>query len=163
MDEFRTYVFKKSRRRARKHLLYNSSIFAAIGAIVLMYFWGILGIGFGLIGSISLIITLIQMKKHDDKYMGISTHGERGDKFFITESSLKIGDTLLPFSELSDLIIYVDEYTGMPKNLFGVHHGGNNEITFKHKGKPYSFNYIIKNKTDFLEVEKLVERIENKT
>ena len=60
-------------------------------------------------------------------------------------------------------MIYVDEYAGKPREIFGVHHGGNNEITFRYKGQPYNINYIIKNKADFQQVEKLVAKIEGKT
>lgn len=161
MQEYTTYIFEKSKKKARKRLIYNLSILAAIGGIIYMFAIGILGIGLSVIGTISLIIAILQMKNYDDKYMGITAYGDRGAKFVISETSFKLGDSALSFSELSDLVIYVDEYAGMPRELFGVHHGGNNEITFKHKGQPFNINYIIKNKSDFQKVQQLVNKIEN--
>lgn len=163
MEEYTTYIFEKSKRKARKRFIYNFAIIAAIVGIIYMSIVGILGIGLSIIGAISLIVTLVKMKNYDDKYMGITAYGDRGSKFIITETGFKLGDSELTFSELSDLVIYVDEYAGMPRDIFGVHHGGNNEIEFKHKGEPYNINYIIKNKADFKKVEQLVDKIENKT
>jgi len=100
------------------------------------------------------------MKNYDDKYMGITAYGNRGSKFIITEEHFKLDESVLPYSELNDLIIYVDEYAGMSREIFGVHHGGNNEIEFEHLGQKYELNYIIKNKSDFLALEKLVKKIE---
>lgn len=161
MEEYRTYVFEKSKKKARKRLTYNLSILAAIGGILYMLLIGIMGIEFGIIGSISLIITLLQMKNYDDKYMGITAYGNRKEKFFINEKCFTVGGTEIPFSELKNLVIYVDEYAGKPRDFFGIHHGGNNEISFNHKGKEFSINYIIKNKSDFQKVEQLVSKIEN--
>jgi hypothetical protein len=162
MEEYTTYIFEKSQKKAIKRLVYNLAILAAIGGIIYMFVIGILGIGLGTIGTVSLILAILQMKNYDDKYMGITAYGDRGAKFIITETSFKLGDSLLPFSELHKLVIYVDEYAGKPRELFGMHHGGNNEISFKHRDKPYKINYIIKNKSDFQKVEKLVDKIENK-
>ena len=92
--------------------------------------------------------------------MGITAHGKRGAIFTITETHFEIGETIIPFSELTDLVIYADEYAGKPRDLFGSHHGGNNEITFKYKNQKMSFYFIIKNKQDFNKVEKLIEKIE---
>ena len=124
---------------------------------------GILGLGLTIFGTIGLIVAIIQMKNYDDNYMGITAYGDRGSKFIISENGFKLDDAVLPFSELQDLVIYVDEYKGMPREIFGVHHGGNNEIKFTHNKQPYKLHYIIKNKSDFKKVEKLVDRIENKT
>ena len=121
---------------------------------------GVLGISIGIIGSTSLIIAILTMKNYDDKYMGITAYGERKGVMIIAEEYLVIGGVKIPFSELKDLQIYVEEYAGMPREIFGVHHGGNNEITFLHKDKKYSVKYIIKNKSDFQRVEKLVDKIE---
>lgn len=161
MEEYRTYVFEKSKKKTRKRFLYNLSIVAGILLIIYLTFVGVMGIGFSFIGAIVLIATLIRMKIYDDKYMGITAYGNRKEKFYIREDSFLVGDTLIPYSELKDLVIYVDEYEGMPRELFGVHHGGNNEITFEHNGNKMSINYIIKSRDDFKKVEKLVEKIEN--
>lgn len=163
MDEYTTYIFHKSKKKRLKRLLYNIGILAAIGAVIYMFAVGILGIGLSIFGTIALIVAIIQMKNYDDKYMGITAYGDRGSKFIISETSFKLDDAVLPFSELKDLIIYVDEYAGKPRELFGIHHGGNNEIKFTHNGQPYHLNYIIKNKSDYKRVEKLVNIIENQT
>jgi hypothetical protein len=102
------------------------------------------------------------MKNYDDKYMGITAYGERKSELIIAEEYFVIDNVKIPFSELDDLIIYVGEYLGKPREFIGVHHGGNNEITFKHKGRKFSFNYIIRNKSDFTQIENLVDKIENK-
>ena len=149
MEEYRTYVFEKSNKKARKRLIYNLSIFLAMGGVIYLFLVGIVGLGIGIIGTVSLIVTLLQMKHYDDKYMGITAYGVRKEKFFIAEEYFRIGDTKIPFSELKDLVIYVDEYEGMPREIFGVHYGGNNEITFSHNGNKVSINYIIKSKSDF--------------
>lgn len=162
MEEYTTYIFEKSKAKRRKRLFYNLGIVAAIVGIIYMFLIGIMGIGLTITGSIALIIAIIKMKDYDDKYMGISAYGNRGTKFKITETGFTLGESELPFSELTDLVIYVDEYAGMSREIFGVHHGGNNEITFKHKNQPYKINYIIKNKGDFKKVEKLVAKIESK-
>lgn len=163
MQEYTTYVYEKSKKKATKRLFYNLGILAALCAVIYMFVAGILGIGLSIIGAIGLIVTIIQMKNYDDKYMGITAYGDRGAKFIISETGFTMGDSVLPFAELSDLVIYVDEYAGKPRELFGMHHGGNNEITFTYKGQPYHVNYIIKNKADFQQVEKLVAKIESQT
>ena len=160
MQEFSTYIFEPSKKKARKRLVYNGTIILAICIIIYLSIIGILGIGITIIGAISLIATLLKMKIYDDKYMGITAYGDRGARFIITENSFKLGDSILLFEELEKLIIYVDEYAGMSKDLYGVHHGGKNEIKFNYKGQQYQLNYIIKNKADFQRVEKLVEKIE---
>lgn len=162
MEEYRTYVYNKSKKKVVKRTAYHSFLVLVILIIIYMAVFGILGIGISLIGAIVIIITILRMKNYDDKYLGITAYGDRGMKFFITKTGFKMGDSELPFSELKDLVIYVDEYAGMPRDLFGIHHGGNNEISFNHKGQPYNINYIIKNKADFHQVEKLVEQIEAK-
>ncbi len=160
MEEYNTYIFKKTREKTRKRLIYNLSLLAAIGGIIYMYVVGILGIGLGLMGMISLILVILQMKIYDEKYMGITAYGERKEKLTINEEYFIVGDAKIPFSQLKNLVIYVDEYWGMPREVMGVHHGGNNEVTFTRNGNKFSFNYIIKNKADFQGVRALVERIE---
>lgn len=162
MEEYRTYIFRKSKKKSRKRFIYNSLIIAAIGGVLYMFLIGILGLGLGIVGAISLIIGLIQMKIYDDKYMGITAYGHRKEKLIINEEYLMIDDAKIPYAELKDLIIYVDEYAGKSREIFGVHHGGNNEIKFTHKDTKFSFNYIIKNKSDFRNVEDLVDRIEKR-
>jgi hypothetical protein len=48
----------------------------------------------------------------------------------------------------------------MPKEIYGIHHGGNNKIEFDHNGKSVSINYVIKNKQDYQKVSLLVDGIE---
>lgn len=160
MEEYKTYIFEPSKKKARKRLVYNGAILLAILLILYLTLIGVLGIGVTIIGAISLIAALLKMKLYDDKYMGITAYGDRGSQFIITEDSFKLGESILPFKELEGLTIYVDEYAGMPRELYGIHHGGNNEIRFKHKEQSYQLNYIINNKADFQRVEKLVETIE---
>jgi hypothetical protein len=159
VKEYVTYIFEKNKKLTFKRYLIVAVIIATIIAMVILFISGLPGIG--LITIISVSIALIKMKNYDDKFMGITGYGARGAKFIIAESHFKLGDSILPFSELTDLTIYVDEYAGMPRELIGYHHGGNNEITFNHNGLNYSVNYIIKNQSDFKKVEKLVNRIEN--
>ena len=121
---------------------------------------GILNIGFTVIGSITLIVSLIKMKERDDKYLGITAYGDRGSKFSITETGFRLDEKFLPFDELQNLTIYVDEYLGMRRDLIGVHHGGNNEISFIHQGKPFKIFYIIKSEAEFKKIDKLVSKIE---
>ncbi|MEQ8472342.1 MAG: hypothetical protein RIC35_14210 [Marinoscillum sp.] len=160
MEVFKTYIFEQKKNRSRKQLFYNLVVLGAVSAIIYMCLIGVLGVGFGIIGSISLIVAILKAKIDDDKYMGITAYGVRKEKLAIAEEYLEISDAKIPFAEVNDLVIYVDEYAGMPRDIYGVHHGGNNEITFRHKGNKFSINYIIKNKSDFKKVEKLVEKIE---
>lgn len=158
MEEFRTSIFEKTKERTRKRLLYNLGIFGGIIAIWILYF-----IGFPLIGlktAIGFSILLVSIKLYDDRYMGITAYGERSANLVIAEEYLEIRDVRIPYSELTNLVIYVDEYLGMPKEFFGIHHGGNNKIEFNRQGKTVTINYVIKNKQDFLRVSLLVDRIE---
>ena len=163
MEEIKTYIFQRNKKKKRKTYAYNLTIILAIAGIIYMALIGIVGIGLTLIGSVSLIILLIKTKNYDDKYMGITAYGDRKSELIIAEHYFIIDKVKIPFSELEDLIIYVDEYLGKPREFIGVHHGGNNEIKFKHKGKKFSMNYIIRNKEEFIKIEKLVDKIENKT
>ena len=103
---------------------------------------------------------MIGIKLYDDKYMGISAYGERKANLLIAEEYLEIRDVKISYTDLTDLVIYVDEYLGMPKEIFGIHHGGNNKIEFNHKGRLVSINYVIKNKQDYDRVLRLVTGIE---
>jgi hypothetical protein len=162
MEEFKTFIFQKDKKKARKWSMYSLLILLAIAGILYMVFIGIVGIGFSLIGSIFLIITLFKMKSYDDKYMGISAYGDRKAELIIAEEYFIIDKVKIPFSELEDLLIYVDEYLGKPREFMGVHHGGNNQISFKHKGKKVSFNYIIRSKSDFIQINGIVNKIEQR-
>ena len=103
---------------------------------------------------------MLGIKLYDDKAMGITAYGERKANLVIAEEYLEIRDVRIPYSDLTNLIIYVDEYLGMPKEFYGIHHGGNNEIEFNHNGRIVSINYVIKNKQDYERVSRLVDRIE---
>ena len=135
--------------------------FVLVGSISGM--WVLFFIGFPFIGlktAIGFSIVLLGWKLYNDKYMGISAYGERKDNLVITEQYLEIRDVRIPYSELTNLVIYVDEYLGMPKEFYGIHHGGNNKIEFDRNGKSVSIHYVIKNKQDFQSVSLLVDRIE---
>ncbi|MBX2946098.1 MAG: hypothetical protein KF725_09705 [Cyclobacteriaceae bacterium] len=103
---------------------------------------------------------MIGIKLYDDKYMGITAYGERKANLVIAEEYLEIRDVKIPYSELTNLVIYVDEYLGMPREFFGIHHGGNNKIEFERNGKSVAINYVIKNKQDYERVSRLVDGIE---
>ena len=61
MQEYTTYVYEKSKKKATKRLFYNLGILAALCAVIYMFVAGILGIGLSIIGAIGLIVTIIQM------------------------------------------------------------------------------------------------------
>ncbi len=158
MEEFRTSIFEKTKEKSKKRLIYNFSIFGAIAGLWVLFF-----IEFPLVGlktAITLSITILGIKLYDDKYMGISAYGERKANLVIADQYLEIRDVRIPYTDLTNLIIYVNEYLGMPREFYGIHHGGNNQIEFEHNGKLVSINYVIKNKQDFERVGKLVDRIE---
>ena len=158
MEEFQTSIFEISKEKIRKRIFYNIAIFAVIGAIWVLYFVGLPIIG--LETSISFTIVMLGIKLYDDKYMGISAYGERKANLVIAEEYLEIRDVKIPYIDLTNLVIYVDEYLGKPKEIFGIHHGGNNKIEFNHKGRLVSINYVIKNKQDYDRVLRLVNGIE---
>jgi hypothetical protein len=158
LESFRTSIFEKTKEKRRKRLLYNLGVFGTIGGIWILFFIGIPFVGSKT--AIGISIALLGMKLYDDKYMGISAHGERKANLVIAEQYLEIRDVRIPYSELTNLVIYVDEYLGMPQEFFGIHHGGNNKIEFDRNGKTVSINYVIKNKQDFENVSELVDRIE---
>ncbi len=158
MEEFRTSIFEKTREKSTKRLIYNFSIFGAVAVVWILYF-----IGFPLPGfKLSLIFSfaLLSWKLYEDKYMGITAYGVRKDNLIIGEQYLVIRDVKIPYSDLTNLVIYVEEYLGMPREFFGIHHGGNNKIEFEHNGRFVSINYVIKNKQDYDKVSLLVDRIE---
>lgn len=92
-------------------LLYTIVIFAAIGAIWVLYFIGLPIIG--LKTCIGFTVVIIGIKLYNDKYMGISAYGERKANLVIAEEYLEIRDVKISYSDLTDLVIYVDEYLGM--------------------------------------------------
>jgi len=114
----------------------------------------------GLITAVPFSIALLGIKLYNDKYMGITAYGERKANLVIAEQYLEIKDVRIPYSELTNLVIYVNEYLGMQKEIYGIHHGGNNKIEFDRNGKSVSINYVIKNRQDFARVSLLVDRIE---
>lgn len=158
MEEFRTNIFEKTKEKSRRRLLYNLVIFGAIGGI-----WVIYGVFpfVGLKSAIGISVALLGFKLYDDKFMGISAYGDRKAELVIGKQYLEIRDIRIPYSDLNNLVIYVDEYLGMPREVFGIHHGGNNKIAFERNGKFVSINYVIKNKQDFQRVSRLVDEIEN--
>lgn len=159
MEELRTSVFKKTKKRTRKQLIYDLSIFGGIVGLWILFY-----IGFPLVGlgtAIGSSIALLGIKLYDDKSKGISAYGDRKQTILITEEYLETQGTRILYSELTNLVIYVDEYLGMPKEFFGIHHGGNNEISFERNGKSVSIFYVIKNKQDYDRVLAMVTRIEN--
>ncbi|MBN8578992.1 MAG: hypothetical protein KF775_10755 [Cyclobacteriaceae bacterium] len=158
MEEFKTSIFEKSKEKNKMRIFYNLAIFGVIGLIWFLYF-----IDFPIVGlktSVGFTITVLGIKIYNDKYMGISAYGERKANLVIAEQHLEINEVKILYTELTDLVIYVDEYLGKPKEIFGIHHGGNNKIEFIHKGRVVSINYVIKNKQDYDRVYRLVTGIE---
>ena len=136
----------------------NLAVFATLAGVWAVYFsdWPIVGLK----SAIMFSVALLGFKLYNDKYMGISAYGVRKDTIVITEQYLEVRGVKIPYSELTNLVIYVNEYLGMPKEFFGIHHGGNNKIQFERNGKSVSINYVIKNKADFERVGHLVDMIE---
>lgn len=148
----------QTKEKSRKRLIYNLSVFGAIAGFWILYAINFPFFGLGLTSGFTL--ALLGMKLYDDRSSGISGYGERRDNIVIAEEYLEIKDVKIPYTELSNLVIYVNEYLGMPKGVYGIHHGGNNTIEFDHQGKSVSMNYVIKNKHDFHRVNALVNVIE---
>lgn len=158
MEEFRTSIFERKKEKVRKRFIFNLIIFGVIAVVWILFF-----INFPFVGlktAFGLSAVFLAWKLYDDKEMGITAYGERKDTIVITEQYLEVRDIKLLYSELKNLVIYVDEYLGMPKEFYGIHHGGNNKIEFEHNNKAVSLNYVIKNKQDYDRVSKLVDRIE---
>ena len=159
MEEFITSVFEKSKEKGRKRLIYNFVIFGSVGGIWVLYFVGFPFVGLKI--AIPFSIVVLGIKLNDDRSMGISAYGDRKANLIITEKYLQIAEEKIPYTDVTNLIIYVDEYLGMPKEIYGIHHGGNNKIEFESNGKLVSINYVIKDKQDFKRVSLLVNKIEN--
>jgi len=98
--------------------------------------------------GITLFIYLYQLYSDNREFEGINAYGKRKAPLIIAQDFLVIDKTEIPFKDLKKFTIYVDEYTGMPRDLIGRHHGGNNEINFEHNQQQVKFNYIIKSKPD---------------
>ena len=158
--EYSTYIFEESKKKIIIQWLIVIGILVVILAILLLKVFWLKGIGALTIGTLGY--RLFKTRSEDLKDNGINNYGQKSAIITITEEYLEIKDKRIGFNEVSDLVIYVDEYYGMPKQFFGSYHGGNNEIKFKHKGVPYSFNYLIKSKKDLEFVEVLVSKIEEK-
>lgn len=156
MEKFQTSIFERSKARSRKRLLYNIGVLAFLIGLWTLFLLGLISLRF----SIILSGVIIGVKLYDDKFMGITAYGERKDPLVITEEYLEVRGVQIPYTELTNLVIYVDEYLGMPKEVFGIHHGGNNQIQFERNGKSVTINYVIKNKLDFDRVGQLVRNIE---
>ncbi|NOS92065.1 MAG: hypothetical protein HOP30_09095 [Cyclobacteriaceae bacterium] len=157
MEEFRTNIFEKTNAKRNKRILYNLSIFGAIIGVWILYF---IGFVVGLVVAIGFTIVTLGVKLYDDKYMGISAYGERRADLVITEEYLEIAGEKIPYSEMKNLVIYIEDYLGKPKDVFGIHHGGNNLIEYEHHGNKVSFNYIIKRRDDYHRLGFLVDNIE---
>ena len=159
--EYSTHIFEKNKNKKHADYLDTAGI---IGFTILCLVLLLIGIpGIGIITIVGIVVTLFKLKIDSDGEKGITRYGALKATIVISTEHLIIRGITIPFNQLKELIIYVDEYEGMPKEYFGTYHGGNNEISFIHKEKKMSIYYFIKNKTDFRHVEKLVDIIENKT
>ncbi len=156
--EYRTLIFEESKKDVFREWLIVGGIILVIVILFLVKALFLSGIGIITIGSLGY--WLFKVKNESYKEMGINSYGQKKDQIIIYEDSIKIRDQLISYSDLKELTIYVDEYSGMPKQFFGTYHGGNNEIKFIYNGNLFSFNFWIKSKTDFEYVEKLVSVIE---
>lgn len=158
--EYHTYVFEISKKRLRENLIITLS---GVGLILLLFFMVVIGLpGIGLVTVAGISISLVIFKLDYDKSMGTKKYGSRRETLSIGLESLVLKGVEIPYSELTNLVIYVDEYTGMPRQFLGSHHGGNNEITFIHKANKYSFNYLIRNQSEYHHMEYLVDFIERR-
>ena len=135
--EHHTHVFEPSRKKAMKVVLKNALLILVILAIVLVTFF--FGTGLGIISTIAAIVAIVKVKQGDDKDEGIRRFGEKKAKMRLTLEHLYIKQAVIPFSEVQDLLIYADEFTGMRKDEFTNYHGGGSQISFSHKGKRYKF------------------------
>lgn len=162
MEEFRTTIFEKTKTKTRRRLVSNIIFVATLAGIWGLCLIGYLGleISIGIKGAFYISAAVIAAKLYDDRAAGVSAYGERKANLTITNEYLEIREIKIPYTKMSNLVIYVDEYLGMPKDFFGIHHGGNNKIEFEHNGKFVSINYVIKNKSDFERVGRLVHTIE---
>lgn len=163
MEEFRTSIFEKTKAKTRRRMVSTLIFIGTLAGTWALCLFGFPGteIAISYKTAFFFSIAVIGVKLYDDKAAGISAYGERKDNLTITEQYLEIRETKIPYSEMSNLVIYVDEYLGKQKEFFGIHHGGNNKIEFEHRGKLVAINYVIKNKADFDYVGRLVNKIEN--
>jgi hypothetical protein len=157
METYLTTIFEEEPEKVRRRMWYNVGIGAAI--LGSWAAWALIPI-FGLKFPIGLTIVFLGIKRYDDHASGISAYGERKGGLLITEEYLEAREIRIPYREMKDLVIYVDEYLGKPKNLIGIHHGGGNAIEFVHRNSEVSFNFVIKNRQDFERLSRLVARIE---
>ncbi len=157
---YRTYIFEPSSKKRIKRVFYNLTLILFGGSTIFLFLGGFPLIGFTSV--ISIIGALYGIKIYDDKYMGITAYGDRKNKLYITPEYFEFDGSKIEFSKIENLTIFVEEYTGKPRELVGAHHGGNNEIRFNYKGTPFMWKYIIKNKEDYKYVENLVRIIESK-
>lgn len=163
MEEFRTSIFEKTKAKTRRRMVSTLIFIGTLAVTWALCLFGYLGlkISLSIKGAVYISAAVIAVKLYDDKAAGISAYGERKANLTITDQYLEIRETKIPYSEMSNLVIYVDEYLGKQKEFFGIHHGGNNKIEFEHRGKLVAINYVIKNKADFDRVNRLVNKIEN--
>lgn len=158
MEKYLTTIFEEKPEKVRRRMWYNVGIGAAIlgswmaWAFVPIFGWKI---------PIGLTIVFLSIKRYDDQASGITAYGERKGSLMITEEYLEAREIRIPYREMKDLVIYVEEYLGKPKNLIGIHHGGGNAVEFIYQNSQVSFNFVIKNRQDFDRVSRLVARIEN--
>lgn len=156
--QYETHVFEEKEKKDqsfKSHYLVIA-IFAGINVFSFVYF----GAGVSILSSITFIAYLYNLAQEEKKKMGLKAHGKRRGELVITEDYLIVENRKILFDEVSNLTIYVDEFTGMTRDFFWSYHGGNNEICFDYNNRHYSFNYLIYNKRDYLHVEKLVASIE---
>ena len=163
MEEFKTSIFEKTKAKTKRRRVSTLIFIGTLVGIWALCLFGYLDlkISLSIKGALYFSAAVIAAKLYDDKAAGISAYGERKANLTITEQYLEIRDTKIPYTEMSNLVIYVDEYLGKQREFFGIHHGGNNKIEFEHRGKLVAINYVIKNKADFEREGNLVSRIEN--
>mgnify|MGYP001197539175 CR=1 FL=1 len=158
--EFKTFIFQPNKSKTIKYLIYDILIvIGIIGAIIIvflepmtLYFLTILGLKL-----------FFKLKIKDLKFeRSVKDFGGIGQSITITVQGIQFEDQFIAFAQAESLVIYVDEYNLMPKQVFWTHHGGNNEIRITKNGKVTSFNYYIASKGDFHYMEHLVARIEEK-
>lgn len=157
---YETHIFEEDRKKILKDKLkYIWMLLGVIGAITFILIeLSIFAYGLG----ITLLIYVYHIYNDDKNDKGLSSYGQRKRRLVIEEDCFIVDDRVIPFKELKNLVIYVDEYFRQPRQYFGYYHGGNNEITFERNGDKVSFNYIIKSKKDFKNLENLVSKIESK-
>ena len=157
--EYQTHIFEENKKKIRSN---RKEGLIVAGFAILSISTFLIGPLFGAISTISSVVTLVKLHNNDLKKKGIRAYGQLKANLTIAEEYLIIDETKIPFSELQSLTIYVDEYTGMTKDVFWSYHGGNNELIFSHKNQQTSFTYLIRNHEDYKLVERLVDNIETK-